>query len=168
MSRNAIRVFVVAAILAAALFWASPYWAIAGMARAAQAGDAERLSDYIDLPRLKESLKGQVMAQMQSEMKKTSTSGWEALGMALGAVMIDKLIDQLLTPETLAKLLSQQMPDLHASRMTLTTRLIASNKTTWLNEGTFRVYIDDVPTMTWRRDGLAWRLTSVVVPLGQQ
>jgi len=168
MSKKHIRLSLFGIVLLAALFWVSPYWAMAGMAKAAQAGDAELLSDYIDLPRLKESFKGQAMAHMQSEMQKTTTNGWEALGMALGTVMIDKAIDNMLTPETIAKLLSQQLANLNVSRATLTARLIASNNSAWVNDDTFRLTVNEGSFMTWRRERLTWRLTSVTVPLDKK
>jgi hypothetical protein len=149
------------------LFWLSPYWSVAGMARAAQAGDAELLSDYIDMPRVKESLKTQALVAAGAEIRKPKTSGWEAVGIMLGTVMIDRVVDGLVTPQTLAALLSQRLQDLTASRLTITARLIASDKAHWDDDRTFRVYVDERSALTWRREGLTWRLTSVAIPLSK-
>src|SRR5688572_3253343 len=98
-------------------------------------------------------------------MTKSSTGTWEALGMAFGAVMLDKAIDSMLTPETIARLIKEQMKDVDESRLAITTRLVASEKTSWVNDSTFRLKSDEHSYMTWRRQGMSWRLTSVTIPL---
>jgi hypothetical protein len=165
MNKKPLSLAATALATLAVICWISPYWAIAGMAKAAQTGDAELLSDYIDLPRLKQSVKGQITTYMQKELHKPSTGGFEALGIALGAVMVDKAVDTFLTPEGLADLLRKQLPELKVSRSTVAARLIASEKAFWVNDDTFRIAIDEHSFMTWRRQGISWRLTSISIPL---
>lgn len=162
-----VHIYVLLLLLLGVVFWLSPYWSVAGMARAARAGDAELLSDYIDMPRLKESLKSQALVAAGAEVRKPKTNGWEAVGIMLGAVMIDRVIDGMVTPETLAALLSQRLQDLTASRLTITARLIASDKAHWDDDRTFRVYVDERAALTWRREGFTWRLTSVAIPMAK-
>lgn len=159
-----VRLALLLAIIAVAAFWASPYWAISGFAKAAQAGDADLLSDYIDLDRLKQSVKSQVMAHMQSELD-AQEGGFAAIGAALGTIVIDKSVDQLITPELFAKMLKGNMQRLDDSRASVALRIAANPDADWLNDSTFRVRMHNDTSMTWRREGLSWRLTSVTVPL---
>jgi hypothetical protein len=74
------------------------------MKRAAEAGDAEALSRYVNYPSLRESLKASFSALMVSEMAE-SESPFGALGAALGAAFANQMIDAFITPESLAMLM---------------------------------------------------------------
>lgn len=147
------------------LLWASPYWAVSGFVQAAHLGDAELVSDYVDFERLKQSFKSQLVASMQAEMAKDSTSGWEAIGLAFGSALVDPMVDAALTPEALVQALSANVRDLEASRLSMTVRLIDNSDAGWVTDSSFRVRMGKDTAMTWRRDGLTWRLTSIRIPL---
>ena len=165
MSKNTVRLAIFAAALLGVLFWISPYWAVSGLASAAQAGDADLVADYVDIGRLRSSFKGQAMIGIQAELQKKRGTVMATLGAVLGSAMIDRFIDNMITPQTLAQLLSKELQDLHASRTTIVLRLIASSKAYWVSDSAFRIQVNKDSSMTWRREGLSWRLTSVTVPL---
>jgi len=163
MSNVKIRLAVVAIVLAGTLFWLTPYWAVSGLASAAQAGDVELLSDYVDIARLRESSKAQLMAAAQSELEKSKGEAFAVLGAALGTLMLDKLVDSMVTPEMLLKVLQANLHGLEASRIAVTIRLICDGQAGWVDDSTFRIRLSHDSLMSWRRDGLTWRLTSVNV-----
>jgi hypothetical protein len=85
----------------------SPYLTLINIKNAAQNKDSEKLSQYVDYPTLRESFKANVSALMASEMTK-SNNGFEALGMALGAALVNQMVDAYITPENLAMMLNGQ------------------------------------------------------------
>jgi hypothetical protein len=58
--RIAARATLVALAIGAFFVWFSPYWAIAGFAQAAKAGHVQSVSEHLNLPLLRESMKGQL------------------------------------------------------------------------------------------------------------
>src|SRR3989442_6257184 len=55
-------------VAAAGLLYASPYIALHQIGKAVERRDAQALSGYVDFPALRESIKGQMMASLQSQM----------------------------------------------------------------------------------------------------
>lgn len=102
---------VVALMVIAAGWYLSPYYALQRMRAAAQAHDAATLNEYVDYPRLRESLKGQFAALFAAKAVKTDEGGaFAALGTALGLAFADKLIDTLVTPEALMAAMQSAQP----------------------------------------------------------
>ena len=100
---TSIVVALLVALVAAYWYW-SPILAIRSMWSAAQAKDADAFNQYVDYPKLRESLKGQFAARMAdtlgnkqggSDMEKAGT----ALGTMLGLALVDRMIDALVRPE---------------------------------------------------------------------
>lgn len=94
-----------------------PYLTLASIGRAARKGDSARLSALIDFPDVRESVKGQVRAAMTQsflEEQQTNSDPWAqagaALGMSLGAGLIDTFVDAMLTPESIARMVNE-LPD---------------------------------------------------------
>jgi hypothetical protein len=101
-----------AAIIAAAVsvggYWYySPYLAIKSMHKAAQAKDADVFNDYVDYPKLRESFKGQFSAMVAEKMGATtdSTNGFAAMGAALGLAMANQMIEAMVRPETMMRVM---------------------------------------------------------------
>lgn len=85
----------------------SPYLAIKSMHKAAQAKDADAFNDYVDYPKLRESFKGQFSAMVAEKMGTTtdSTTGFAAMGAALGLAMASQMIDVMVRPETMMRVM---------------------------------------------------------------
>lgn len=69
-------------VAAAGLLYASPYIALHQIGKAVERRDAQALSGYVDFPALRESIKGQMMARLQSQMGGSGDSAsnpWPAL-----------------------------------------------------------------------------------------
>lgn len=114
--RVAARVVLVLALLgaaAAAGYWHwSPYLAMSSMKAAAKARDAAAFNRFVDYPSLRESLKGQLAAQMADAVDaepQGSDAGraGAALGLLLGNALMERMVDALVRPETIMRAMSR-------------------------------------------------------------
>jgi hypothetical protein len=167
------------AIVLAACFYFTPYWAVANMKAAAENRDAEALSEYVDFPSLKESLKANFNAMMESEVSKNmSDNPFGAFGAALASAFINPMIDNLVTPESLAMMMKGEKPDLNRTENS-DYKSIPSNKednmATSMNYDHFNSFIvtikekespDEPIKMIFKRHGItSWKLSALRLPL---
>jgi len=92
----AILALLVAAGVAAYWYW-SPWLAMRELRDAAVAADAARFNEHVDFPRVRESLKSQFSARMHRDPADAGNN----LGSLLAGVLVDKLIDTAVRPETI-------------------------------------------------------------------
>lgn len=87
----------------------SPYLAMQSMKQSAQAKDAETFNSYVDYPKLRESLKGQLAGLMteQARQAKGTGSPFQGAGAALALAFINPLIDSMVNPEFVMRAMSQ-------------------------------------------------------------
>lgn len=101
-------VAIIAPLLVLWLAWSAwPFFALYDIARAAQAGDAARIEERVDLVRLQRSFTEQVLAAYERVTGKRIQRG--LLGAFAGAAL-DPFIAKLATPEALAQLLRDGWP----------------------------------------------------------
>src|SRR6185436_10895353 len=115
--RRAARLILAALALAALLVWFSPYWAAAGLGQAAKTGDVQVVSRYLDLPLLRESMKGQLVAASQVELSKHQSKAIQIAGAVVSIFASDKIVDSAVTPEVITKLVAMELQDFHGSRL---------------------------------------------------
>lgn len=89
---------VVAAGVAAYWYW-SPYLVVRELRDAAMAADAGRFNAHVDFPKLRESLKGQFSARIDKGVG--AEGAVNAFGGMLAHVLVDKMIDVAVRPETI-------------------------------------------------------------------
>lgn len=92
------------------LVFASPYLAVRGMRQAAEAQDAAKLSEYVDFPALRQSLKDTFNARLTEELRKDPKNPLASLGLMFSASIVGQLVDAFTTPENLVRLLQGRMP----------------------------------------------------------
>ena len=69
MGKNRLLVgLILVAALAVGVMVASPWWSLAGLAQAINAGDRQRLVRYVDFPRLRESISEQLTARLGQQL----------------------------------------------------------------------------------------------------
>lgn len=92
----------------------SPYIAIKTMRASAEAKNADEFNEYVDYPKLRESLKGQLTALLVDGMgsKPASANPFESAGAALALAFVNPMIDALVRPELVMKAMSQGELDL--------------------------------------------------------
>lgn len=160
-------------VIFAIYLYASPYLVLNNIKNAAQQGDADKLSGYIDFPSVKQSMKDQVKAAMVKELASSKEQdGFEALGTMLGAAMIDPLIDGLVTPDGVALMLQGQKLDFDLNNDTPEDKPKAKNedidyKAGYLSFNRFKVQIidandpDESLDVIMHRDWLSWKVTRI-------
>ncbi len=101
MTRNKIILIAAALVaLAAGWYFGSPRWTLWQMSQAAEARDSDRLAGYIDFPKLRKTTKAQVKAQLKAKAGQGDDS-LGALGAVMGLVLVDPVVEAMITPETM-------------------------------------------------------------------
>ena len=172
-------------IVAIGAYWYwSPYVAMSSMRSAAEVKDGDAFNQYVDYPKLRESLKGQFSAMMTKELSKQPTGGDDfanagaALGTMLGLAFVDKFIDAMVRPEFVMQAMAEgklQNPAGPAQGSTGTAPK-AQDEVKWSVErkGVDRVIargvqgntaLEESPGFVFDRTGFAsWRLTEIRFP----
>ncbi|WP_175688157.1 DUF2939 domain-containing protein [Burkholderia anthina] len=100
----ALAVVVIAAIGYA---YASPYVALGRLKSAIDARDAQAVSEYVDFPSLRISLKQQVTEELMRRIDSVKKNNpFAVIGALIGSALIGPLVDAYATPEGVAALMS--------------------------------------------------------------
>lgn len=75
MKRILIALALIAVIAAGGWYWASPWWTLQSMKNAAEARDVDALSRHVDYPMLRENMKRQLRARMESGVRDSGVLG---------------------------------------------------------------------------------------------
>lgn len=153
---------------------AAPYITVHQMKSAVESRDGEALSEYIEFPSVRQSLKDQMNAVFMKEMtKELEGNPFAAVGAAFAGVMIDKMVDAYVTPAGISQLMlvekptptaggdagsdSGREPFANASRSYESlSKFVVTVKGDTGDEGKF----------VFRRRGMGWKLTEILIPLG--
>lgn len=95
---------VVACALTTGAWWFSPWWVLHQVRAAAERNDAEAVSNVIDYPRLRESVKAEANAALTGRIRGAAGLGdmgraGATLGAVLAAAVVDKLVEVMVRPE---------------------------------------------------------------------
>ena len=175
MSRS-VKVLLGAALaLLVGWYAASPYIALHQMRSAAESKDAATLSEHIDFPAVKESLKASFSAAMMAEVTQSSQDDpFAGAGAALAIAMVGPMVDALVTPQAIAMLMQGEKPELerYDVQVASTPRQEPAVSYGYTGLNTFKVDVSDKSDpnakigLRLKRHGLfSWKLTSVDMPL---
>lgn len=104
--RNVALALILAAMLVAAGWWfASPWWTLRQVQRAADARDAAALSAYVDYPALRADVKQQ--AERAVSQVAATDDPLIALGAAVAGALVDPAVGALVTPDGVAAMFAQ-------------------------------------------------------------
>lgn len=158
---------VIALILISGGWWyASPYWTLHQMQAAAQRGDSQALSAYIDYPAVRENLKSQLGQMMPHDCYSPDQCKGVA---ALATLIINPLIDRMVTPEGLQAAFEHRnlvdakpgpkLPDAPSEPVIHRNGL-----------GQFTVTHKDSRkgAFLFKRSGLGWKLVGLNMPSGRE
>jgi DUF2939 family protein len=161
------------ALLLGYVAYASPYFTIARVQRAAQRGDVEAMNSHIDYPavrgNLKAWMKAGIAAQMadklaQEQMENPFAKAGSALGMMLVDKMIDPLVDSRITPEALRPVIAgHPYPG-----EDMDSQMSYEAYDRFAVKYWSRTDPEKQTTLVWRRSGLTWKLSEVRMPIPQQ
>jgi hypothetical protein len=100
-------------LLVVAWFYAAPYITFYQLRQAAKEGDAEALSELVNFPAVKESLKEAFKASLTQAVMKDKQGGMMAvLGLIFGSAIGESMIDVLISPTSIEALTHGKKPDL--------------------------------------------------------
>lgn len=163
-------------VLIGAYYYASPYLILNSIKSAAQAGNSEKVSTYIDYPSVRQSFKDQMNAYMIKEMGKHENDGFAALGTMIATSIVEKMVDAVVTPEGMTLMLQGKnlKDNQKGSSQQENSATHDENKPdyrsgyTSLND--FVVVIQDQDKtkeirVMMVRDGLIWKINKIIVPL---
>jgi hypothetical protein len=163
-----VSVVAVLALLNLGFFFAMPYIVVWRARAAAERGDAAAVAEHVDFPALRENLKSS-LASKANEYFKPQQGLAADLGAAFGGMLVDRMVDAMVTPESLAWLVLgyQRSPGRSSEPPPSTSEPTA----TMAYEGfsTFVVHFEH-PAITQtfalvlEREGLSWKLTGVRLP----
>ncbi|WP_446902949.1 DUF2939 domain-containing protein [Burkholderia sp. YIM B11467] len=106
-----IAVLAVAVIAAIGYAYASPYVALGRLKSAIDARDAQAISEYVDFPSLRISLKQQVTEELMRRIDAVKKDNpFAVIGALIGSALIGPLVDAYATPEGVAALMSGLPP----------------------------------------------------------
>ncbi len=168
-------------ILVLGYLYASPYLVLNSIKNAAQAGDSEKVSTYIDYPSVRQSFKDQMNAYMVKEMATQEADGMEAFGAMIASAMVDKMVDAIITPEGMTLMLqgkelkdtSPKITGQQASDRPQESKKV-DYKTGYTSINDFEVAIQDKEQakevevkVKMVRDGLSWKINKILMPLDE-
>lgn len=160
----------VLAVLLCGIGWhvESPIYTLGEMRDAAKSNNLQKLSSYIDYPALRESLKAQIMARVQSDVAKKDQSGIGSFEVAMAAAVIGRLTDAVVSPVGVrAMLLSNQREELATSDAAHSPVQLDSDvviERHGLSQFEVRSRSSNGGALVFKRHGLGWKLSGLELP----
>ena len=173
-------VIAVVGVLFAIYVAAAPYITVHQIQAAAESRDGEALSEHIDFPSVRQSLKDQINAAFLKEMTNDEgmkDNGPAALGALFAGVLVDRLADGLIeayvTPAGIAQLMAGEEPgpDGHDSGDKSRCKPLSDGSMSYESLDKFVVRADgdtgEECKLVLRRRGIGWKVTEIIVPMGK-
>lgn len=156
---------------------AAPYITVYQMKSAAESHDGEALSEHIEFPSVRQSLKDQMNAMFAKNMtedEQMRNNPFAALGAAFAGMMVDKMVDAYVTPAGITQLMAGDKPKPSTKKKEGSSNgsdrepfADASMGYESLDKFVVRVKNKDggEEKFVLRRRGLDWKLTDILIPL---
>lgn len=152
-------------------FYSTPWFAMSGLRDAARDGDKAELSQRIDFPALRESLKVQLTKQIEDEAARSASPlEVSAAGSGLAKTFVEGMVDSVITPDSMASLLvsGSLVPKLDGqSQKDIEWRVKRDGFSTfraWPEDQTEAEPNAATPALVFKRSGLSWRLSAIEIP----
>ncbi len=163
-------------VLVLGYVFATPYITAYKMKVAAETQDGEALSEFVDFPALRQSLKDQMAVMLRKEMAEEVIEGnpLSAIGTAFGSMIVKGIVDEFVTPAGLMQLMKGRKPDseTYGGEATGQTPSDPFSDTSMSYESFSKFSIitrdreSDVEVkLILRRRGIQWKLTEVILPI---
>lgn len=154
----------VAALLAVAGLYATPFIAVQQMRAAARAHDGPALAAWVDFPAVRESLKLGLRAKLVGGQATPAN----VMGAAVAGALLGPMVDALITPDSLARVLQGQPPAQAAQARDTAVPAQVETQMGYESPSRFVFAIkpqgsdDDPVELVLRRDGLwGWKLAGL-------
>lgn len=157
----------------AGFLYASPYLTLRSIGRAIDQRDAEAVYEYVDFPALRESVKAQALAHLQTEMDKPELKDnpFASFGQLMAVGIVNKLAETLVSPAGVMLMLKNGKPgklgDVAAAGAGVDTQAATPRKDYAVDYQSWSKVLvhpkgDTSTGFIFRRDGLwNWKLTAV-------
>jgi hypothetical protein len=165
---------VVFGALFAGWLFVSPYVTSYQLKSAADARDGEKLSKHIEFPLLRQNIKEQVKASMARDIARDlEDNPFSAIGTAFGSMMIDGMIDALVTPANITQMMKGEDSDVSVVKQDSgeaeKTDAFDGAKLSYEAWDMFSISVPsddgDVAKFILQRQGLGWKLINIVIPM---
>lgn len=156
---------------AVAWLYFTPYMAVNKLQAAAERGDSQALSEMVDFPALRGSVKSEIQGSVARGIQKDG-GPFAALGSAVTGMIVDPVVNAAVTPEGISLLMKGRRPtddedsDEDEGKWRERTKISRH----WEAADRFVVQYSDRESgneqisLVMRRDGLRWRLSGVRFP----
>lgn len=159
-------------VLAAALVYASPYLALRNIGKAIERKDADAVSEYVDFPALRESIKGHMLLKVQEQMQspEMKNNPFAGFGQVMAMGLVNQLTESLVSPAGVMLMLENGKPgkpsDVAAAGVGIDTQGGKPHKDFAVDyQGWSKVFVhpkNQPGGFIFKRDGLmGWKLVSV-------
>lgn len=168
------KIVAVVGVLFAIYIAAAPYITVHQMKSAAESHDGEALSEHIDFPSVRQSLKDQMNAMFMKEMAKDEMKDnpFAALGAAFAGVMVDKMVEAYVTPAGITQLMAGEKPKPSEGRESdgsSRRKPLSDSSMSYESLDKFVVKVKggtgEEGRFVLRRRGIGWKLTEIIIPL---
>jgi hypothetical protein len=163
----------------AVYFIGSPYLTVHQMRSAAQNRDGEALSEYIEFPSVRQSLKDQINAAFAKEMSKKDMkhNSLAAVDAAFASVLVDKIVEAYVNPAAITQMMAGERPKKNdggpsasapTSDKSTAHRPFSDVSMSYESLNKFVVTVTGDPKeqavrFILRRRGIGWKLTDIVL-----
>lgn len=172
MKKKIVAGAVAACVVAAALLYASPYLALRSIAKAIERKDADAVSEYVDFPALRESIKGQMLLKVQEQMQspEMKNNPFAGFGQVMAMGLVNQLTESLVSPAGVMLMLEKGKPgkpaDVAAAGVGIDTQGDKPRKDFAVDyQGWSKVFVhpkNQPGGFIFKRDGLmGWKLVAV-------
>lgn len=113
MNKKTLNISIVGIVLLVLLGWFyyTPFIAYDSLKKATERSDAKAVSEYVDFPSLRESVKSWVKASMINAMvKEMKDNPFAGLGLLMVNAMVDPMVDAMISPAGIAAMMEGQTP----------------------------------------------------------
>lgn len=157
---------------------ATPYITAHQIKSAAEKKDSDALSEHIDFPSVRQSLKDQLNTVIMKEMatEEMQNNPFAALGAAFASTMVDKILELYVTPAGITQMLEGDKPNLNQAPHGQSASTPPSSKTPLSNASmsyqSFNKFAitatnekGEEGTFILHRHGISWKLAEIIIPL---
>lgn len=170
------KMITVVGVLFAIYIAAAPYITVHQMKSAAERYDGEALSEYIEFPSVRQSLKDQMNAMFMKEMAKDEMKAnpFAVLGAAFVGIVVDKMVEAYVTPAGITQLMSGEKPKSAEGERAGSSyghKPLSDAAMSYESIDKFVVKVKGVTNeegkFILRRRGIGWKLTEIIIPLNK-
>ena len=161
---------------------AGPYITISAIKDGIVERDADKLSDNIDFPALRQNLKDQINAQvMQNAATELKDNPFAALAVGFASKMVDGVVDAYVTPSGLAKIMEGEKPNIQKNNGAISDKeindapkkedLFKNARYSYDSMSRFSIYVPndkgEEARFVLKRQDLSWKLVNIEIPMGE-